>query len=87
MRVSRFTKAVAVGAAVAGSLVLAPLSSASAAPPNTNCPFGYVKQPITFLNPSFTGVADNVNHDGFICVRGQVTPLGTHFSITDNTAP
>lgn len=36
-----------VGAVVAGSLVLAPLSSASAAPPNTNCPFGFVKQPIT----------------------------------------
>ena len=87
MNVIRLTKGVVAGIAVTGGLLLAPASSATAAPPNLGCPTGYQIEPISFLNPSFTGIADNVNHDGLICVRPQVTPLGTHFSITDNTAP
>jgi len=87
MRVNRSIKAVAVGAAVAGAILLAPASSAGAAPPNAGCPTGYQLVSTSFLGPNFTGVADNVNHDGLICVRGQVTPRGTHFSVTDNTTP
>jgi hypothetical protein len=87
MQVVTLTKFVVAGAAVAGGLVLGSTTSATAAPPNNGCPTGYVLKPVSFLGPNFTGVADNVNHDGFICARGQVTPLGTHFSITDNTTP
>lgn len=87
MNVIRLMKGVVGGIAVAGGLLLIPISSATAAPPNTGCPVGYQLKPISFLGPSFTGIADNVNHDGLICARPQVTPLGTHFSIMDNTAP
>jgi hypothetical protein len=87
MRVNRSIKAVVVGTAVAGGILLAPASSAMAAPPHAGCPTGYQLVSTSFLGPNFTGVADNVNHDGLICVRGQVTPLGTHFSVTDNTTP
>jgi len=87
MNVIRLMKGVVGGIAVAGGLLLVPISSATAAPPNTGCPVGYQLQPISFLNPSFTGIADNVNHDGKICARPQQTPRGIHFSIMDNTAP
>lgn len=87
MGVNRTTQAVVVGTAVVGGILLGPVSGATAAPPNAGCPKGYQLVSTSFLGPNFTGVADNVNHDGKICVRGQETPLGIHFSVTDNTTP
>jgi len=68
--------------AFAAALTIGP--SAGAGPPGTGCPPGWNLAPVSILGEDFTGVADNVNHDGQICIRGLRNGGGVFI---DNTAP
>jgi hypothetical protein len=57
---------------------------AGAGPPGTSCPPGWDLAPVSILGSDFTGIADNVNHDGWICIRGLHNGAGVFI---DNTAP
>ncbi len=72
---------IAVISAVAG---LSVVGVGSAAPANRGCPTGFTLAPVSVLGPDFTGVADNVNHDGLICIRSLKNGGGVFI---DNTAP
>lgn len=50
----------------------------------TGCPNGFELQPVSILGTNFSGIADNVNHDGLICIKA--TDGGPTIFI-DNTAP
>lgn len=80
MRVRPVITVSALGAAV----LLAPSPASAATPPGTGCPTGFQLAPVSILGNNFTGIADNVNHDGFICLR--TLHNGSHIFI-DNTAP
>ncbi|MEO6586287.1 MAG: hypothetical protein ABIN90_08305 [Knoellia sp.] len=68
--------------AVVGASLFA--ASPALAAQGTGCPKGFVLAPVSVLGEGFSGVADNVNHDGQICLR-SVRP---DFSIfIDNTTP
>jgi len=58
--------------------------AAGAGPPGTGCPPGWDLAPVSILGEDFTGVADNVNHDGQICIRGLHNGAGVFI---DNTVP
>jgi hypothetical protein len=58
--------------------------AAGAAPAGTGCPPGWDLAPVSILGEDFTGVADNVNHDGQICIRGLHNGAGVFI---DNTVP
>jgi hypothetical protein len=58
---------------------------ARAAPQNTGCPADFQLEPVSILGEDFTGVADNVNHDGFICIMWFKNREGGVF--VDNTMP
>lgn len=74
-------KTLIVMTAVVG-LVWAP-ASATAGPPNTGCPKGFYLASVDVLGTDFTGVADNVNHDGMICLKD----LANGGIFVDNTMP
>jgi hypothetical protein len=72
-------------AALPGALLAAVAPAAHAAPPHGGCPSTFTLAPVSVLGTDFTGVADNVNHDGMICIREL--PSGKIGIFIDNTAP
>ena len=73
-------------AGTAGALLLAIALSAPVAQASrgTGCPKGFTLESVEVLGDDFTGVADNVNHDGLICIK----PLKSGGGIfIDNTTP
>jgi hypothetical protein len=78
MRTGRLLPVVAV---VGASLFAA---SPATAAQGSGCPKGFDLAPVSVLGAGFSGVADNVNHDGLICLRS----VRTDFAIfIDNTTP
>lgn len=71
----------AATAVVAVLLLGAP---AAAGPAGAGCPPGWELAPVSILGEDFTGVADNVNHDGMICVRDLRNGAAVFI---DNTVP
>jgi hypothetical protein len=72
------------GIAVTVAAALVCPSAASATPPHNGCPNGFTLAPVSVLPASFTGTADNVNHDGQICLKTLAN--GSH-TVVDNTTP
>jgi hypothetical protein len=72
-------------AALPVALASAVVPAAQAAPTGTGCPRGFTLASVSVLGTDFTGVADNVNHDGLICIRELKSPDRGIF--IDNTAP
>jgi hypothetical protein len=58
--------------------------AAANAAQGTGCPTGFVLQPVSVLGTNYSGIADNVNHDGFICLKRLNSGSATFI---DNTAP
>jgi hypothetical protein len=72
-------------AGLAVTAALAAGSAAGAGPPHTGCPTAdWSLEPVSVLGANFSGVADNVNHDGLICIKGLRSGAGIFI---DNTAP
>jgi hypothetical protein len=67
------------------STVVLAAQAAQGAAPGAGCPSTFTLAPVAVLGTDFSGVADNVNHDGLICVRDL--PSGKIGIFIDNTAP
>ena len=74
-----------VVAALPVALACAVVPAAQAAPTGAGCPNGFTLAPVSVLGTDFTGVADNVNHDGLICIRDLKSANRGIF--IDNTTP
>ncbi|MEP6697368.1 MAG: hypothetical protein ABJA34_10885 [Pseudonocardiales bacterium] len=70
--------------ALAAAVLLAPWPASAATTPGTGCPADFQLAPVSVLGSNFAGIADNVNHDGFICIRSLHD--GSRIFI-DNTTP
>jgi hypothetical protein len=73
---------IAFAAIVTSSWLVAAPGTATAGPPNAGCPKGFSLAPVSVLG-DYQGVADNVNHDGWICLRD----VGDFGIFVDNTVP
>jgi hypothetical protein len=67
-----------------GGLFAAPAANAAQ---GTGCPTGFALEPVSVLGTNFVGIADNVNHDGFICLKTLNSGAGLSAVFIDNTAP
>jgi hypothetical protein len=73
-------------AGLAVTAALAAGAAAGAGPPHNGCPTAdWSLEPLSVLGSDFSGVADNVNHDGWICIKDLPSGIGGVF--IDNTAP
>jgi hypothetical protein len=50
-----------------GALLFAVAPAQAAA--GSGCPMGFTLAPVSVLGTDFTGVADQVNNDGLVCIR------------------
>lgn len=74
----------AATAVVLGALSIASVSPAVAAP-GSGCPRGFtIASAEEVLGTDYTGVVDQVNHDGLVCIRFLNSGIGIFI---DNTAP
>jgi hypothetical protein len=59
--------------------------SPTAAAPGSNCPRGFIiASADVVLGTDFTGVVDQVNHDGLVCIRSLTSGIEI---FVDNTTP
>lgn len=78
------TTSLVSAAALLGVASLVAASPAAAAP-GSNCPRGFtLASAEVVLGTEFTGVVDQVNHDGLVCIRALKSGIGIFI---DNTAP
>ncbi len=74
----------AAAATILGAASLVGVSPAVAAP-GSNCPRGFtIASAEEVLGTDYTGVVDQVNHDGLVCIRILKSGIGIFI---DNTAP
>jgi hypothetical protein len=69
-----------MGIILGSMLAMGPAQAAGA---GAGCPRGWTLAPVSVLGEDFTGVADNVNHDGLVCIK-HLRTTGVYM---DNVAP
>jgi hypothetical protein len=77
MRELRLVLVLLLGAA--GALVASPAHAVG-----SQCPKVFELAPVSVLGADFTGQVDNVNHDGWICIRVLTSGSGV---FVDNVVP